>query len=93
MKTMSKFYATAIAGLEGYIEEEEDDIRLGEGIAKVGEYTFAIQEDGEVVNDAVPTSQCTEEAHAVKWHSRQKYCVEVWRSARPRRMSGGCGNP
>ena len=46
MKAMSDFYAAAIAGLEGYIEEEEDDIRLGEGIAKVGEYTFAMQEDG-----------------------------------------------
>ncbi len=46
MKTMSDFYAAAIVGLEGYIDEEEDDIRLGEGVAKVGEYTFAMQEDG-----------------------------------------------
>ena len=45
MKTMSDFYAAAIAGLEGYIDAEEDDIRLGEGVAKVGEYTFAMQED------------------------------------------------
>ncbi len=46
MKTMSDFYLAAIAGLEGYIDEEDNDIRLGEGIAKVGEYTFAMQEDG-----------------------------------------------
>ncbi len=46
MKTMSDFYAAAIAGLEDYIDDEEDDIRLGEGVAKVGEYTFAMREDG-----------------------------------------------
>ncbi len=39
-------YAAAIAGLEGYIDADEDDIRLGEGVAKVGEYSFAMQEDG-----------------------------------------------
>ena len=47
---------------------------------------------GEVVNDVIPISQCTEEAHAVKRRSRQKCCVEVWRSARRRQMSGECGN-
>ena len=46
MKTMSDFYAAAITGLEGYIDEEEDDIRLGETVLKVGEYTSAMQEDG-----------------------------------------------
>lgn len=46
MKAMSDFYAAAIAGREGYIDEEQDDVRLGEGVAKVGEYTFAMQEDG-----------------------------------------------
>ncbi len=46
MKTMSDFYVAAIAGLQSYIDAEEDDTRLGEGVAKVGEYTFAIQEDG-----------------------------------------------
>ncbi len=46
MKTMSDFYLAAIAGLESYIDEEDNDIRLGEGIAKVGDYTLAMQEDG-----------------------------------------------
>ena len=46
MKPMSDFYLAAIAGLEGYIDEEENDTRLGEGVAKIGEYTFAMQEDG-----------------------------------------------
>ncbi len=43
---MSDLYAAAIAGLEGYIDAEEEDTRLGEAVAKVGKYTFAMQENG-----------------------------------------------
>jgi len=50
------------------------------------------QQDGETENDAIPISQCTEEAHAVKRHSKQKYCVEVWPGARRIQMSGERGN-
>ena len=31
---------------------------------------------GDVVNDAIPIRQCTEEAHTVKRRNRQKYCVD-----------------
>jgi hypothetical protein len=46
LDTLASYLRRLGVGLEGYIDEEEDDIRLDEGVAKVGEYTFAMQEDG-----------------------------------------------
>lgn len=46
MRTTRDFYVAAIATLEGYIDEEQDDARLGEAVVKIEDYTLAMQEDG-----------------------------------------------
>jgi hypothetical protein len=46
MRTASELYVAAIASLEEYVDEEQDDTRLGEAVVKIGDYTLAMQEDG-----------------------------------------------
>ena len=46
MRTTSDFYVAAISRFKGYIEEEQDDARLGEAVVKIGDYTLAMQEEG-----------------------------------------------
>ena len=46
MRPTSDFYASAIARLEGYIDEEQNDARLGEAVVKIEDYTLAMREEG-----------------------------------------------
>ncbi len=46
MRIMHDFYSTAIAKLEGSIDEEEDDDKANEAIVKLGEYTLVMQKKG-----------------------------------------------
>ena len=46
MRTVSDFYAAAMGTLEGYIDEEDDDTKLGAAVVKVGECAAALRDEG-----------------------------------------------